>query len=369
MKKTAVAIFIGLFIFAFAFGQAGRVPTYSESVSATDKNVRQTDAPKTTEPEKEKTKEAGDDVIRVETDLIIIPAQISDRQGKPVGDIKREEFRIFENDTEQEIAYFSGEEQPFTVALVLDMSYSSVFKLSEIQAAALAFVNQLREKDKVMVVSFDEKARVLCEPTGDRKILRLAIEGARIASGTSLYLALDLVLNEKFSRMTGRKAIVLLSDGVDTQSRNQTAAGILREAAETDVLIYPIQYDTYDDVQKTRRENAQVLYDDNDRPYVVEAPRVRGEREEDYRAANEFLKTAAIQTGGKVYRVSSATDLNQAFARIADELRKIYSLGYYPSGERQEGARYSIKVRVYRPNLAIRARSSYVWKRNSKTAR
>ncbi len=354
------------FVCGAAFAQSGRVAVFSESGSTKNRTDEKIETP-TVAAESKTT--ASDDVIRVETELIIVPTQVSNRRGKPVRDIKQHEFKVFENGIEQETAYFSAEEQPFTVALVLDMSYSSVFKLSEIQTAALAFVGQLRGGDKVTVVSFDEKVRVLCEATNDRKILRLAIEGARIASGTSLYSALDTALSQSLSRVSGRKAIVLLSDGVDTESLKLTAADILRQSAATDVLIYPIQYDTYDDVQKSRKENAQVFYDDNDRPYTVMSPKVKGEREADYRKADEFLDAAANRTGGRVYRVSSAEDLERAFARIAAELRQIYVLGYYPNSERKSGASYAVKVRVYRPNLIIRARSNYIISQKTETVR
>lgn len=363
MRKLSLATIIIFFGLSLTFGQSGRVQTYSESLAPEEKNPSKSKAQLAGERETTETKVA-DDVIRVDTDLVVIPVQINDRGGKPVSDVRRGEFKIFENGVEQEIAYFSDGEQPFTVALVLDMSYSSVFKLQEIQKAAMTFVNQLRSDDKVMIVSFDEKARVLCEPTNNRKVLRLAIEATKIASGTSLYTALDLVLNEKMSRVSGRKAVVLLSDGVDTSSPKLKAEDILQMLGSTDVLIYPIQYDTYDDVQKSRKNDAQVFYDEDDRPYVVEAPRKKGEREEDYREADYFLKETASQTGGKIFRVSSTTNLNSAFAKIAEELRKVYSLGYYPSSERKFGVTYTIKVRVYRPNLTIKARTNYLLNRN-----
>lgn len=355
LKKLFTICSLFLFAGGHFYAQSGRATIYSEN-RPTNKSEEKAASP----PNKVRRKVKTDgDIISVETDLVVIPSQIADRRGRPVTGLRKEEFKIFENGVEQEIAYFSDENQPFTVALLLDMSYSSIFKLMEIQTAALAFVDQLRQNDRVMVVSFDEKVRVLCKPTADRKILRLAIEGARIASGTSLYAALDAVLQDELGVVTGRKAIVLLSDGVDTSSPTATAADVLRAAAQRDVLIYPIYYDTYDDVQKSRKESAQVFYDDNDRPYVVESRRVKGEREEDYEKAIEFVKTIADQTGGRVYRVSSTANLNRAFAKIADELRKIYSLGYYPVDEKAVGAEYEIKVRVYRPDLTIRARSSY----------
>lgn len=334
--------------------QSGRTKPYSESAARSDRNVP---IEKIEKAEKDGSKD--DDIVRVETELVTIPVRVATRKGRPVPDIEKAEFKIFEYGVEQEIAYFSSDDTPFTVALMLDMSYSSVFKLQEIQAAALTFVDQLRKDDKVMVVSFDEKVRILCQPTDNRKVLRYAIEGAKIASGTSFYTAMDNVLNGKFRGIEGRKAIVILSDGVDTTSVTARARDIMHDVDEMDTLIYPIQYDTFDDVRKARRKDAEVRYDNDDRPYVVEAPLVKGEKEEDYADANEFLNQLAVRTGGRVQRVKSSTNLGSAFGRIADELRKIYSLGYYPSSERKPGTHYFIRVRVYRPDLDIRARDNY----------
>lgn len=361
MRKLPIIFFISLCAVWSLDAQSGRVKIYSESApfSKQEKNDYSLEQWKS-----EKTSKDEEDIIKVVTNLVVIPSQISDRRGKPVRDLQKEEFKIFENGIEQEIAYFNADEQPFTVALVLDMSYSSVFKLAEIQAAALAFINQLHANDKVLVVSFDEKVRILCEATDNRKALRLAIEGAKIASGTSLYAAMDLVLTEKMRRISGRKAVVLLSDNVDTSSTKQTFSGILQKTSESEVLIYPIQYDTYDDVQKSRKETAQIFYDENDRPYTIEKPREKGERAEDYRRAKEFAQQMAESSGGSVFRVSTPANLNNAFSRIAAELRQIYSIGYYPLEERKNGVHYAINVRVYRPDLTVRARNGYFWKPN-----
>lgn len=358
MRPFTITILIFFVLAAPAFAQSGRFGGYSESTS------RFEDKRPLIEKDTARPVKPDDEIVRVETDLVTIPVRITSKGGRPVPDVKKEEFKVFENGVEQEIAYFSNEEQPFTVALMLDMSYSSVFKLQEIQEAAFAFVRQLRPRDKVMIVSFDEKPLVLCEPTNDKKALRFAIEASKIGSGTSLYTALDLVLNDKFRKIRGRKAVVLLSDGVDTTSKLMTEKRLLDYVSEVDALIYPIQYYTFDDVQKNRRKDAEVRYDDNDRPYVVESPRGVGERESDYETATEFFRKIADATGGSVQRVSSRTNLDKAFAKIADELRKTYSLGYYPSSERKPGGKYSIKVRVYRPNLNIRTREGYIGHQN-----
>lgn len=335
--------------------QSGRTTGYSES--GTTRLSSETKTPVTNSDPKTDV-----DVVKVPTDLVTIPVKITTLTGRPVPDVRRNEFKIFENGVEQEIAYFSDADQPFTVVLLLDMSYSSVFRLEFIQLAARIFVAKLREHDRVMVVSFDEKPHVLCEPTNDRRVLNLAINGSEIASGTALYDALDMLLHDKLSAISGRRAVVMLSDGVDTSSKATDAGAVEKHFGAEDVIVYPIVYDTFEDVQKNRRKDAEVRFDDNDRPYTVIVPPKKGEREHDYQVARSFLKGISDQTGGSVYRVSTTTNLNDAFTKIADELRRVYSLGYYPSEDRKSGATYDIKVRVYRPDLKITARDRYLGK-------
>src|SRR5215213_3631340 len=185
------------------------------------------------------------EIISVATRVVSIPVKVLDRSGRFIGGLTKENFKVFEDSVEQEIEYFSNEQEPFTVALVLDMSYSAKFKAEEIQSAALAFINQLRPNDKVMVVSFNEEIYVHCEPTSDRQTLQTAIKSTKISYGTSLYEAMDLVINQKLRKYKGRKAIVLFSDGVDTSSKNVFEMRNLSDALESDALIYPIQYDTF----------------------------------------------------------------------------------------------------------------------------
>jgi len=343
--------------------QSRRNRNYSESSIQTE-NIE----PAPNNQRRQAETDKYDEVIRVKTDLITIPVRISTRNGRAVTDLKQAEFKIFENGIEQEIAYFADEDTPFTVALMLDMSYSSVFKLRDIQVAADLFLAQLREDDRVMIVAFDEKVRVLCKPTTDRRALRLAIEAARIGSGTSVYAALDSVVNNYFRDIQGRKAVILLSDGVDTSSKVASAVSVLRDFSEVETLVFPIRYNTFDDVQKNRQKNAPILYDENDRPYVATLPPGSGERAEDYEQANRFLSAIADVTGGRVYKASGNAGLNRAFADIAAELRKTYSLGYYPSVERRPGEIYSIRVRVYRPDLILRAREKFTEPRRGESS-
>jgi VWFA-related protein len=342
----AIALLVALA--SILLGQSGRQTSYSESTTRIKPKPVATAQP------------PADDTIKVETDLVTVPVRVTSKDSRPLTDLKQSEFRLFEDGVEQKVAYFSSVDQPFTVALLLDMSYSTVFKLNEIQSAALQFVAQLKENDRVIVIAFDEKPRILCQPTSDRKILKLAIEATRTGSGTSVYDSLDIALNKQLGAIAGRKAIVMLSDGVDTYSAKSSKKEILHIVEEGDVIVYPLRYDTYDDVRKNRRKDAQVRYDDDDKPYIYETPPAKGERESDYVEAREFLDAIADSSGGRVFKVSSSTNLNNAFTKIAEELRKTYSLGYYPSDERLPGVTYTLKVRIYRPDLNIRTRESFI---------
>jgi VWFA-related protein len=331
--------------------QSKHAKTYSESTSIVEKPVAAKNEP---------SKKPSEDVVRIETDLVTVPVRIFSKDGRPGGGFKQEEFKIYENGVEQPIAYFADEDHPFTVALLLDMSYSTVFKLRDIQAAADLFVSQLRGDDRVMIIAFDEEVRMLCGPTSNREALRLAIAATSIGSGTSVYDALDAALNEHLRKIDGRKAIVLLTDGVDTRSRKASAQTIVQNLGESEELVFPVQYDTFGDVQRNRQKDAPIAYDKDDRPYTAQNAPSKGEREEDYSAASDFLNNLANETGGRVYKAGSNTKLNQAFANIAEELRKTYSVGYYPSELHKPGETYSIKVRVYRPGLIVRAREKFL---------
>ncbi|HKP71876.1 MAG TPA: VWA domain-containing protein, partial [Pyrinomonadaceae bacterium] len=316
------------------------------------------------------------EVVRVNTSLVTIPVSVMDRQGKYVPSIRQDEFRIWEDGVEQEVAYFAAVEKPFTVALVIDTSGSTRFRLEDIQDAAIAFVNQLRPDDRVLVVSFDDEIRVLSEATSDRNRLRDAIRRTHTGDGTKLYDAVDFVINQRFDRIDGRKAVVLFTDGVDTTSRRASYQSNARDAEELDALIYPVQYDTY--VTQNHgggggggsRGGGKVV--DVLAGIIFGGGNVRinggggggnnctGCSREDYERGSQYLNDLARLTGARLYRADSTRNLANAFALVAEELRRQYSLGYYPKQQAQQGQRRRIKVRVMRPDLAVQARDSYI---------
>jgi len=327
--------------------------------------------------------DAGD-VVRVNTTLVTLPVSVMDRDGRYIPNLRKEDFRLWEEGVEQNVAFFSSVDKPFSVVLMIDTSGSTRFRLDEIQEAAITFVNQLRQDDRVMVVSFDDQVRVLSEFTNDRSRLRNAIRRTEPGDGTKLYDAVDLVMNQRLSGVEGRKAIVLFTDGVDTTSRHASYDSNIRDAEEVDALVYTVQYDTYMDQGgggggggsgwpgsgRWPNSNADVL------GQILGGVFGRGgghggrggggrggvgNSRREYDIANRYLHELSERTGARNYQGDSTQNLSSAFAQIAEELRRQYTLGYYPKSPAQAGERRQVKVRVNQPNLAVRTRDSYVF--------
>jgi VWFA-related protein len=342
-------------------------------------------------PQEVGEEEVGEDeVVRVNTALVTIPVSIMDRDGRFISGLHKEEFRIFEDGVEQQVAYFATVEVPFTVALVIDTSGSTRFKLDDIQNAAIAFLDQLGPNDKVLVLSFDDDVRVHAEATNDRRALRNAIRQTRPGNGTRLYDAVDFVIKRRFDRVQGRKAIVLFTDGVDTSSKHASMRDNLADAEELDAIVYPIQYDTTNGAgrgggwgggggnrrggggNRRRSSIGDILAD-----IIIGGgagngrwPRGGGgggggggnTTREEYERAGEYLRQMATLTGGRHHDAEDLDRVEYAFTNIAEELRRQYSLGYYPARQSNASERRQIKVRVRRPNLVVRARDSYVYR-------
>ena len=325
------------------------------------------------------------DVIRVDTSFVSVPVSVLDRHGRFIPDLKRDDFTIFENGVQQQVAHFEPADKPFTVALLLDTSPSTQFHLWQIKEAAVAFAKQLRPQDRVLVVSFNDQVLLLTEVTNDMNVISSVIEEhANMGTATRVYDAVHLVIKERLNKIKGRKAIVLFSDGVDTASYQATYESTMRGVEELDALIYPIQYDTTDylrAMQGVANGGPTTVVTTNSGPFGTTTSRVTynsptvtgpnggplpGATQADYDRANQYLNELADKTAGRLYKANDPAQLAHAFSQIAEELRRQYSLGYYPQGADGSAAsaaaadRRQIKVRVNRPNVAVKARDSYV---------
>ncbi len=322
------------------------------------------------------TPREDDEIIRVETNLVTMPVSVLDRDGRFISGLQQKDFKIFEDGIEQKLDYFQSVEQPFTVVLMIDVSPSTQFRIEEIQNAAITFVNQLRPNDRVTVVAFDERVQVMCPVTNNRNILRGAIRQAQFGDGTSLYEAVDFVIEEQLRNIQGRKAVVLFSDGVDTTSRRASYDSTLRATEEIDSIFYTIRYDTAADMYgggnfpqpRGRGRGGRVTMGDilgailsgGNVNIGPGGGRGRGGANSEYDTGRKYLETLAANSGGRTFEAQSIYNIEAAFAGIAEELRRQYSLGYYPEAVGRVGDRKQIKIRVLRPNVVVRAKNSYV---------
>ncbi len=196
------------------------------------------------------------ETIKIDTNLVVVPVIATTVEGNYVPDLRQEEFNVSENDERQEVAFFAAVSAPFHVVLLLDTSASTKDKLSSIQRAAVAFVEQLSNADRVKIISFDNQVRELSDFTSDRAELRNAIYKATSGEGTKLYDAFELALSVSRT-VQGRKAIVLFSDGVDWHSDQATFDYSLHHLDQEGVIVYPIRFETRAESERLAREASQ----------------------------------------------------------------------------------------------------------------
>lgn len=191
--------------------------------------------------------------LKTDTNLVTVPVIATTRDGIYIPDLTQAEFAIAEDGKKQEIAFFAAVSAPFHVVLLLDTSASAEEKLRDIRKAAVAFVEQLQNIDRVKVISFDTELRELSDFTNDRKVLTNAIYKTTSGQGTRVYDAFELAL-DSIRTIKGRKAIVMFSDGVDMYSDRATYSSSLKGLDEAGVIVYPIRYETRAQSERIARD-------------------------------------------------------------------------------------------------------------------
>ena len=342
---------------------------------------------------------AKDDVIRIDTQLVDVPVTVSSADGKPLRDLKKSNFLVFEDGKPQTIESFATSSAPFEVALVLDTSGSTRSDLQLIKRAAMDFVMSLRPGDRVGISAFNMDRTVgrseafndiLSPLTSDREKLRGAIERASTSSGTPYYDSLIDAAKRIFSQpagegVRGRRAIVALTDGVDSTSVAEFDEA-RDDLAAAGVVCYFIQVDTRDFFESgllgdcasaTRFSVAQIR-----RYYRGMSKKSRTGMTTDfcqlgdferlaiskslYEIADEEMNSLAKASGGKVFPVSDLTESRRAFKSVADEIGTQFTLGYYPTNEKRDGSSRKIRVELKGapPGSTVRFREGYIARTN-----
>ena len=316
--------------------------------------------------EQKREKKAEDDqTIRAEVEMVSLPVVATDKGGRRITDLKKEDFQVFENGVQQEIAGFAATDEPVDVALLLDTSGSTELELAKIQNAAIAFVNQLHPDDEVAVLSFAEDVMLQEDFTIDRDKNEYGIKKTRAGGCTVEYEAVWLALEEVLKPVKERTALVVFTDGVDTCSRKASEKETLDLAKETKATIYCVYYNTEPDLYSRygRRRPAVGGF-----PPVIASPMPPiyggpGSTSQEYVAGRAYLAKLAEYSGGLMF--DGMTDLGNAFAQVAKELASQYSIGYYPVDKRHDGKFRKVEMKVNKPGLVARTKKGYFARKDS----
>ncbi|MGQ0543361.1 MAG: VWA domain-containing protein [Blastocatellia bacterium] len=340
-----------------------------------------------------------DEVVRVDTELVEVPLVVMDKAGKPVLNLKKDNFVIFEDGKRQDLTEFSSTNAPFEIALFLDTSGSTRNDLALIRRAAQNFVDSLRPGDRVAVISFrsiviekraEASTEILAQLTSDRSILRQAIERLNTSNGTPYYdgivkIADTVFAGEPKDEFRGRRALVALTDGVDSTSiSDHDETG--EKLGKIGIVNYFIKVDTRPFFEENllgdcetalRFSSAQIR-----RYYASFNSRSNIERTSDFCRLGDFERLAiskrlyeiaetemnslAKSSGGRVFPVGDLSEARSAFKQVADEIGTKYSLGYYSSNEKRDGTYRKIRVELkgLPVGTQIRAREGYSAKSN-----
>lgn len=336
------------------------------------------------------------DVVRVDTQLVSVPAIVTNSLGRPVPGLRPDNFIIYEDGQKQTIANFGTAEAPFEIALLLDTSGSTRADVDLIRQAASAFINALRPGDRIAIVAFQDRPSggstmatvdVLTPLTDDRKKLSAAIANMGSSKGTPFYDALvkiaDVIFREPPSdALRGRRAVVALTDGVDSISSSNYATA-KNKLLRAGVACYFIEVNTEDFVEDRLLRDCQ---DDGqlnlskaqlERYRQIFVPSARSEDFADfcqmgsfqrlqisrdlYNLARREMDDLARAAGARNFAAATLQDARAAFARVAADIGTQYSLGYYPTNKARDGKFRSIKVEVrgLTGKNEVRAREGY----------
>lgn len=335
-----------------------------------------------------------DEVLRVDTQLVEVPVVVTDKAGKPLLNLKQNNFVVYEDGKRQEVSDFAAASAPFEVALLLDTSGSARSDLPLIKRAAENFIASLRAGDKVSIVAFRSGMRdgkptavseVLIDLTDNRAELKAALDAVKTSNGTPYYDGLAAIAEKVFGEAAkdefrGRRALVALTDGVDSTSVSDF--GEARENfSRQGIVAYFIQVDTREFFEEnllgdcesaTRFSAAQIR-----RYYRTFYPKSRVEKVSGFcqlgdferldiskklydLAANE-MQNMAKSSGGRVFPVADLSEARAAFGSVAREIGTKYSLGYYSSNEKRDGTYRKIKIELKSvpPSASVRGREGY----------
>ena len=288
------------------------------------------------------------DVIRVDTELVSVNVSVVDRgTNKGVNDLTKDDFRLYEDNAQQQIVHFESASAPFNLMLLIDLSGSTAKVVELIKTAAIHFVEAARPFDRIAVVTFAGGQVVASQLTSDHEALRRRISASQRPEGsTRLYDSVVFAVDEVFreAKDSRRNAIVVISDGLDSVMPNVTGEGstttyqeMLRRVKEFDGVLYSIWTDTQDYEPLSQYDIQQETFD----------------------LAHDQMKELADAGGGAFYECEKLSDLAGAYDRVVADLGTLYTLSYRPTNKVRDGSWRTIRVNVNRANTVARGKRGY----------
>jgi Ca-activated chloride channel family protein len=271
-----------------------------------------------------------DDVVRVNTDLVVLNVTVTNKEGQYVPGLKLSDFTVFEDGKQvlpEMISGFSVHESPFASVVLLDTSGSMESRLSLARSAAIRFLDGLREEDVAAVYRFDSKVEQVQEFSGGRDLAPM-VYGVKAHGMTTLNDAIVDAARALSTRTEKRKAIIVLSDGMDTFSK-ASAEKAIESALAIGASIYAVDMSATEGNVSRNVQSAAVL------------------------------KGFAEKSGGRFVATPGGPALRDAFANIADELGHQYTLAYRPLNQARDGKWHKLDVKISRPELLVRTRKAY----------
>lgn len=269
----------------------------------------------------------SDEVISVDSSLVVLNAAVKDKNGRHVPDLNRSLFSIFEDGKKQEIDFFEAETTPFAAVILIDTSGSMGTNVTLARSAAIRFLDGLRITDQAAIYKFDSKVTLVQDFSNSRDISE-SIYGLKAEGMTVLNDAVFKAAEMLAQREEKRRAIIVLSDGADSMS-GKSADRALKAALAAHAVIYTV------DMSQTNTPGTQLV------------------------ANRGVLKNFANKTGGTFISTPGGAELRDGFAKIVEELGVQYTLTYSPLNTKKDGKWRAIELRIERPGLVIRTRKGY----------
>jgi VWFA-related protein len=319
--------------------------------------------------------------IRIDTDLVSVEVIVTDSAGnRSLPALKASDFVVYEDGVRQQISSFSATDAPFNLVLLIDTSGSTRDEVGLMRRAARRFLDELRPQDRVAVIQFNRQVELLEDLTADRAKIEEALGLLKPGTGTSFYDALQLTIDEVFKKVEGRKAVIALTDGVDSYGYT-TFEQVLPLLERSGAAVYFLELDTEEFTQAgMTRDCASDTHFEFSRKQLKKYLKeyAEGAKESDlqdhcllsriermqinrrlYESARRELREMANRTGGRVYPVKDTRQLEPAYAQIAAELRTQYSIAYYPANEKHDGKWRALRVVINRSGFVARTRPGY----------